>query len=178
MILENLTNMKNALSSRGVVMPTKPTPQRVYPAENGQAVIVCPQCMKHTPIDASPYLYSHKSLKVGCQCGHKFPVVFDTRKFYRKELCLPGQYTKLPTDDPELLTIEDLSYTGVKFRTRFSHKIEIDDVLSIDFILDNLQCSRIVKTVRVMYVMGRVIGGEFRDRQAYSTELTYYLNPS
>jgi hypothetical protein len=42
-------------------MPTKPTPQRVYPAENGQAVIVCPQCMKHTPIDAS----LHKSLKVG-----------------------------------------------------------------------------------------------------------------
>jgi hypothetical protein len=96
--LKELTTVKNALSTRGVVMPTKPTPQRVYPAENGQSVIVCPQCMKHTPIDASPYMYSHKSLKVGCQCGHKFPVVFDTRKFYRKELCLPGQYTKLSTD--------------------------------------------------------------------------------
>ena len=176
--MENLPNMKNELPAPGVVLPTKPTPQRVFPDERGQALIVCPQCMRHTPIDANPYLGSHKSLKVECGCGHKFPVVFDTRNFYRKVLCLPGQYTKLPTDDPELVTIEDLSYTGVKFRTRFSHKIEVDDVLTIDFILDNRQRSRIVKTVRVMYVLGRVIGGEFRDRQAYSTELTYYLNPS
>lgn len=159
-------------------MPTTPTPQRVFPNENGQAVITCPQCMGRFAIDASPYMHNHKPLKVGCRCGHKFPVVFDTRKFYRKELRLAGQYTKLPTDDPELITIEDLSYTGVKFRTRFSHKIEVDDVLTIDFILDNEQRSRIVKTVRVMWVMGRMIGGEFREHQAYSTELTYYLNPS
>ena len=157
-------------------MLTKSTLQRVYPAENGQAVIVCPDCAKHTPIDASPYMYSHKSLKVGCCCGHKFPVVFDTRMFYRKALHLAGQYTKRPTDDPELLTLEDLSYTGVKFRTRFSHKIVVDDVLTIDFILDNRQCSRIIKPVRVIYVQGRVIGAAFCDRQAYSTELTYYLN--
>ncbi len=170
--------MKKALLTRDVVMPTKPTPQRVYPAENGQAVIICPQCMKHSTIDASAYMYSHKSLKVGCRCGHKFPVVFDTRKFYRKELHLPGQYTKSPSDDPELLTIEDLSYTGVKFRTSFSHKIQVDDVLIIDFILDNKQRSRLVKTIRVKHVQGQVIGAEFRDRQAYSTELTYYLNPS
>ena len=170
--------MKDALSSRGVVAPTTPTPQRVYPSENGQAVLVCPRCMKHTTIDASPYMYSHKSLKVGCQCGHKFSVVFDTRKFYRKKLRLAGQYTKLPTGDPELITIEDLSFTGVKFRTRISHNIEVDDVLTIDFILDNRQRSRIVKAVRVMYVLGGVIGAEFRERQAYSTELTYYLNAS
>lgn len=170
--------MKDVLHSRGVVTPATPTPQRVYPNENGQAVIVCPRCMTHTPIDANPYMYSHKSLKVGCRCGHKFSVVFDTRKFYRKKLRLAGQYTKLHTDDPELITIEDLSFTGVRFRTRLSHKVEIDDVLTLDFILDNEQRSRIVKTVRVMYVMGGVIGAEFRERQAYSTELTYYLNPS
>ena len=134
--------------------------------------------MKHVTIDASAYRYSHKSLKVGCPCGHKFPVVFDTRNFYRKELHLAGQYIKSFSDDPELLTIEDLSYTGVKFRTRFSHQIQVDDVLTIDFILDNKQHSRIVKTIRVKHVQGRTIGAEFREGQAYSTELTYYLNPS
>ena len=159
-------------------MPTKPTPQRVHPAENGQAVIICPQCMKRFTIDASAYMFSRKSLNAGCRCGHKFPVVFDTRDFYRKELHLAGQYTKSPCDDPQLLTIEDLSYTGVKFRTRFSHKIQVDDVLTIDFILDNKQHSHIVKTIRVQHVQGREIGAEFRERQAYSTELTYYLNPS
>lgn len=159
-------------------MLTTLTPQRVYPDDNGQAVIVCPSCMKRRPIDARPHLDSHKALKVGCGCGHRFRIVFDTRNFYRKGLQLPGKYTKLPSDDLELLTVEDLSYTGVKFTTRFSHNIEVDDVLTIDFILDNRKRSRIVKTVRVMYVMGKVIGAEFRDRQAYSTELTYYLNPS
>ncbi len=161
--LKDLTTVKNALPTRGVVVPTKPTPQRIYPTENGQAVIICPQCMKHTTIDASPYMNSHKILKVGCLCGHKFPVVFNTRKFYRKEVHLAGQYTKLPSDDPELLTIEDLSYTGVKFTTRFSHKLQVGDVLTIEFILDNKQHSRIVKTIRVKHVQGRVIGAEFRD---------------
>lgn len=175
--MEHLPDIKDALSPRGVVMPTKPTAQRVYPDEHGQSVIICPQCMSHTPIDAKPYMDSHKALKVGCRCGHKFPVVFDARRFYRKALHLPGQYTKLPTDDPELVTIEDLSYTGARFRTRASHKIEVDEVLTIDFELDNWQRSHIVKTVRVMYVLGRVIGADFCDRQAHSTELIYYLNP-
>ena len=59
-----------------------------------------------------------------------------------------------------------------------SHKIEVNDVLTIEFRLDNRRRTRIVKTVRVMHVMGGTIGAEFRERQAYSTELTYYLNAS
>jgi hypothetical protein len=178
MTTEPVSNMPDTFNLRGVVMPAQATPQRVYPNENGQAVIVCPQCMGRFTINAGTFMQRHKPLKAGCRCGHKFPVVFDTRKFYRKALRLPGQYTKLPADAPELITVEDLSYTGVKFRTRLSHKIEVDDVLTLDFILDNKQRSRIVKTVRVMWVMGPLIGAEFRDRQAYSSELTYYLNAS
>ena len=134
--------------------------------------------MKRFTIDASAYMFSRKSLNVGCRCGHQFPVVFDTRNFYRKELHLPGRYTKSDTDDLEMIIIEDLSFTGIRFKTRFSRDIQVDDVLRLDFVLDNSQGSRIVKTVRVKYVQGRVVGAEFRDRQAYSTELTYYLNPS
>ncbi len=159
-------------------MPDTPTPQRVYPAENGQALIICPQCMKHTTVNATKYMDGHKTQKVGCGCGHKFPVIFDTRNFYRKDMELPGHYTKLSTDDPELMTIEDLSFTGIKFRTRFSHTVQVDDVLTVEFFLDNKQHSHIVKTIRVQHVRGREIGAEFRERQAYSTELTFYLNPS
>jgi len=159
-------------------MLTKKAPQRVYAAENGQAVIVCARCTEHTPIDARPYLDSHKSLKVRCRCGNKFPIVFNTRNFYRKEVHLPGQYAKSFGDVPDLLTIEDMSYTGIKFKTGMSHKIEVDDVLTIEFRLDNRRRTRIVKTARVMHVMGGTIGAEFRERQAYSTELTYYLNAS
>ncbi len=176
--LKDLTTVKNGLPTRGVVMPTQPTPQRVHPTETGQAVIICPQCMKRFAIDASAYMDSRKSLKAGCRCGHKFPVVFDTRSFYRKELYLAGQYIKSLSDDPELLTIENLSYSGVKFRTRFAHTIQVDDELTIEFILDNRQSSRIVKTIQVKHMQGQVIGAEFRDRQAYSAELTYYLNAS
>ena len=159
-------------------MSSKPTPQRVYPTENGKAVIVCARCTAHTPIDARPYLDSHKSLKVRCRCGHKFPIVFDIRNFHRKELHLPGQYTKSSGNVPDFLSIEDMSYTGVKFKTGMSHKIEVNDVLTIEFRLDNRRRTRIVKTVRVMHVVGGMIGADFRERQAYSTELTYYLNQS
>ncbi len=40
--LKGLPSVKNALPTRGVVVPIKPTPQRIYPTENGQAVIICP----------------------------------------------------------------------------------------------------------------------------------------
>jgi hypothetical protein len=159
-------------------MPEMLTPQRVYPAENGKALITCPQCMKRTTVNATNYLDGHKILKVGCGCGHKFRVIFDTRHFYRKEMVLRGHYKKLPTDDAELITIEDLSFTGIKFRTRFSHTIQIDDVLTVEFFLDNKQHSHIIKTIRVKHVQGKEVGAEFRERQAYSTELTFYLNPS
>ncbi len=151
--------------------------QHVYPAEDGNAVIVCPHCKKHRSINAEKYLDTHKPLKVQCGCGCMFPVMFETREFYRKETHLSGYYTKSDTDDPEIILIEDLSFTGLKFTTRFSHDIEFDDVLKVVFVLDNRQASRIVKMVRVKYVHKRVIGAEFRDHQAYSAELTYYLSP-
>ena len=159
-------------------MITSPALQRVYPAEDGKAVIVCPHCKKHRSVNAEKYLNTHKSLKVQCGCGRIFAILFETREFYRKKMQLSGHYIKSPTDDPEMIIIEDLSFTGIRFKTRFSHNIEVDDVLRVDFVLDNPQGSRIVKTVRVKYVQGRVIGAEFRDRQAYNTELTSYLTPS
>ena len=159
------------------MMPPTLSPQRVYPAEDGKAVIICPHCEKHRSVNAEKYLAAHKPLKVQCGCGRIFTILFETRDFYRKETHLSGHYKKSDTDDPEIILIENLSFTGIRFKTRFSHDIQVDDVLKLDFILDNRQGSRIVKTVRVKSVQGRVIGAEFRDQQAYNTELTYYLSP-
>ena len=71
-------------------MITSPALQRVYPAEDGKAVIVCPHCEKHRSVNAEKYLDTHKSLKVQCGCGGIFTILFETRDFYRKETHLSG----------------------------------------------------------------------------------------
>ena len=174
---EDFTAVQPPQSGLGVVMPPTLSPQRVYPAADGQAGILCPHCLKRTTIDASKYVDVQRPLKVQCGCGHTFAVIFKARKFNRKDVHLPGRYTKSVADGPEMIILKDLSLTGLKFQTRLAHDIQVDDVLKVDFVLDNPQGSRIVKTVRVKYVQGRVIGAEFRDRQAYNTELTYYRSP-
>ncbi len=175
---EDFTAVRPSQSELGVVMPLTLSPQPVYPAADGQAGILCPHCLKRTAIDARKYIDAHRPLKVQCGCGHTFSVLINTREFKRKEVHLTGCYTKSVTKGPEMIILKNISFSGLKFQTCLAHDIQVDDVLKVDFVLDNPQGSRVVKTVRVKYVQGQVIGAEFRDRQAYNTELTSYLNPS
>ncbi len=116
-----------------------------------------------------------------CRCGKRFPVIIDTRDFYRKHTQLTGSYTTFESVDAMgygRLTVEDLSFTGLKFRTRMPHTIRVGEVVKVKFALDTVHASEIQKSILVRHKQDRLIGAEFCDRQAYDFELTYYLNPS
>ncbi len=76
------------------------------------------------------------------------------------------------------MTVEDVSFSGVKFRTNSRHHIQEGGTLNITFVLDNQAQSKIVKTVEIRHVNDGVIGAEFCEEQAFDTELAYYLAPS
>ena len=78
------------------------------------------------------------------------------------------------------MIVEDLSRTGLGFRTRYRHTIQVNDVLSITFTLDDKQKTDIRKSVRVRRVNDRFIGAEFVDHDAYTDInriLGFYLMP-
>ena len=78
------------------------------------------------------------------------------------------------------MTVEDISRTGLGFRTVCGHTILVNDVLSVTFTLDDKQKTDIRKSVRVRRSDDRFIGAEFVDHDTYTETnriLGFYLMP-
>ncbi|PQP32904.1 hypothetical protein C6A36_02025, partial [Desulfobacteraceae bacterium SEEP-SAG10] len=57
------------------------------------------------------------------------------------------------------------------------HQISKDDILEVKFQLDNPKRSEIRKSVKVIWVKDRNIGGSFIETELYKADLGFYLNP-
>jgi PilZ domain-containing protein len=78
------------------------------------------------------------------------------------------------------MTVEDLSRTGLRFRTKMSHTIRVADMLRVRFILDDAQRSEVHKSVIVKWVTPYLVGAEFGDFDAFNETnrtLGFYLMP-
>ena len=159
-------------------MPTTNSLQRVFPTPNGTVAITCPYCGRFKVTDVPFLVCAPRPMEINCDCGEMFQVILDTRIFPRKATQLSGQYKTSQTAVSESMTVEDLSFVGVKFCTESSHHIQERDILNITFILDNQAQSKIVKTVVAQHIDERVIGAKFCEQQAFDTVLACYLNPN
>ena len=159
-------------------MPATSSLQRVFPAPNGTVAITCVHCQKLKITGVLFLVCTPRPLDIHCDCGETFQVILDTRVFPRKATQLSGQYKTSQTAVAESMTVEDLSFVGVKFCTESSHHIQERDILNITFILDNQAQSKIIKTVVAQHIDERVIGAKFCEQQAFDTVLACYLNPN
>ncbi len=157
-------------------MPTTNSLQRVFPTPSGTVAITCPYCERFKVTDVPFLISSPRPMEINCDCGEMFQVILDTRVFPRKATYLSGQYATPQTAVSESMTVEDLSFVGVKLRTKFSHHIQAGDILNITFVLDNQAQSKIVKTVVARHIKERVIGTKFCEQQAFDSALAHYLN--
>jgi len=157
----------------------------IYTNLRESVTLVCEQCHRSRALQAADVKDLPQPLKVRCPCGATFGVNIIVRQFYRRKTRLSGTYVK---HDPQSNTIleqgrmivEDISRTGLGFRTLYSHTILVNDVLSITFRLDDKQKTDIRKPVRVRRIDDRVIGAEFVDHDTYTDTnriLGFYLMP-
>jgi len=78
------------------------------------------------------------------------------------------------------MTVEDLSRTGLRFRTKISHNIRVADMLRVRFVLDDAQRSEVHKSAMVKWVANYCVGAEFGDFDAFNETnrtLGFYLMP-
>ena len=150
--------------------------QRVFPTPNGTVAITCPYCGRLKVTDVPFLVCAPRPMEINCDCGEMFQVILDTRIFPRKATQLSGQYKTSQTAVSESMTVEDLSFVGVKLRTKSSHHIQKGDILNITFVLNNQAQSKIVKTVVAQHINERVIGTKFCEQQAFDSALAHYLN--
>ena len=157
----------------------------IYANLSETVTLVCEQCRRSKALDAAVVKDLPQQLKVRGPCGATFGVNIIIRQFYRKKTRLLGTYVKHHPQTNKILeqgrmTVEDISRTGLGFRTVCGHTILVNDVLSVTFALDDKQKTDIRKSVRVRRSDDRSIGAEFVDHDTYTETnriLGFYLMP-
>ncbi len=157
--------------------------KKVFIGPDNQATFVCPECGKTKTIDASQYKNIKKTvrLKRKCACGHSYIALLERRKFYRKEVRLPGFYIRESDPDKRPMTVRDLSRSGLKIEVPELGNLQLGDKLSVEFRLDNVHKTQIKKEVEIKTIKDLELGTEFTSRElknpfdkAYDMAIGFY----
>ncbi|MBW2441362.1 MAG: PilZ domain-containing protein [Deltaproteobacteria bacterium] len=154
--------------------------EKVYITSKQMATFICPQCQKSKTVDVSKYANLDKivKVKVSCPCGYGYTSILEKRKKYRKQTNLPGSFVRLVDGrrvGGGLMTVKDLSTSGLKIQTNVQHNCAVGDVVLVDFTLDDSHRTLIKKKVIVRNIVGQHIGTEFAPTEAIDKALGFYL---
>jgi hypothetical protein len=161
-----------------VITKIIPQIQKVFIDNRNEGTVTCPGCQKSRRANLSQYKGVCEIIKVKCGCGCAFGMIIDQRKHYRKKTQFSGNYTVLGTDKSGRMIVEDLSFTGIGFRTRLAHSLEVGELVEVRFVLDDQRRSEVCKMARIRRIQERSIAAEFCDLKAYEKDLGYYLMPA
>jgi predicted RNA-binding Zn-ribbon protein involved in translation (DUF1610 family) len=159
----------------------------IHSGAKDRAFMHCPQCGSSKRISTSSYRVINQAagIELTCPtCGHKYKALINYRKFYRKRTNLRGVYTVATAEiDPpfdfdttSVVTVGNISRTGIGFNMKNTINVEIGDVLKVRFILDDKRKSIVEKKAIVKRVDKNFIGAEFTRAIDYrDKELAFYL---
>jgi len=154
--------------------------EKVYITSNQMANFVCPKCGRSKRVDVSQYANLGRLVKVRvkCPCGYAYTSLLEKRKKYRRATNLEGSYIRI-IDGKEmsrgLMTVTDLSATGMKLHINGRHEFEVGDPLKVEFHLDDTQRSHIRKLVIIRNIDRSKIGAELAPTEAVDKALGFYL---
>ena len=140
--------------------------QIIYIPDNHISVFKCPECGVSKNANVSKFVENKTSVKfnVKCSCGHSYPVIFEKRKYYRKETNFPGEFRYRPDRGPGqkgIMTVLNISRGGIKFKAAALPKFKKDEIVEVEFNLDNKNRSLIKKQVIAKNIKGYVVNAEF-----------------
>ena len=156
------------------------TLSKSYVAEDLSTTVKCSHCSRSRRLNVSRFLYAHSMVRfeANCLCGNSFETILERRKHYRKLTNLPGTYescSKVNQDSKGLLTISDLSKTGMQLKIVDTKDISLGDILLVQFHLDDAVRSLLNKMVIVKNRRGQYIGTEFAPTESICKALGFYL---
>ena len=159
-------------------MNSKKAVQKLYKDKLNEVTIICPKCGNAKAISVTKFKKLFTPVKVKCVCDEIFYISVESREFYRKEVNLQGMYLNSRTKNFDYIVIENLSLSGISFKTNMTNHIQIDEFIELRFTLDNHKQTEVCKKAIAKRVHDRRVGAEFCDMGAYSAELGFYLMPS
>ena len=140
--------------------------QKVYITHNNLVTFSCPKCKQPRVVDLAdhPELEQTDKANVKCPCGHKYSVSIERRKQYRVATNFAGEFRQIVDNreiDRGLMTVIDMSRTGLKIRLNVKRDLKVGDRLSLEFRLDDAQRTLIQKEVVIKKIFGLELGVEF-----------------
>lgn len=157
--------------------PNADRPNRVYLFSSSIGRVTCGNCRKAMNVQIHPQAGILNPQLTTCACGEVLHIGRQTRQYARKPTQLEGTYA-LERDDNIIGTmiVENISYDGVRLRLKSSEgNIYRDDVLLIQFSLDNKHKTIIREPVDVRYVQDDIIGAQFQNAYGMPKSLIEYL---
>ena len=152
--------------------------QKSFVNPNGIAIITCPQCGIIKNLDVKKFQGIQHTLKVRCHCDHTWILQLDFRRHYRKATKLPGTYKlEAPATGGGIITILNISRSGVGFSISGPHVIKIGQQVRLRFTLDDKKHTFIDKLVVIKAIKGTYIGCELIESQVFEKDLGFYLQP-
>ena len=152
-------------------------PHRVYLFSSSTGRVTCGQCRKTMNVQVQPQAGILNPQVIACPCGEVFYIGRQTRQYARKPTRLEGTYA-LERDDTIIgeMVVENLSYVGIRLRlTSSSGNIYRDDVLLIQFSLDDKYNTLVCEPINVRYVQDDIIGAQFQNAYGIPKSLIEYL---
>jgi hypothetical protein len=150
---------------------------RVFLGDSGKTTVRCPFCGKchHTRV---PRHFHNKPVRGTCNCGASFPVLFDSRKYYRKEVRLPGEYWNTQ-GEKDLMTVTTLSFSGAGFEAgRLNPSVSSGETIRLNFQLKRNDKIWIRSSALVRRVNGNQIGVDFTGMDEHQQKcLGFFLMP-
>lgn len=150
---------------------------KVYIRDNDTATFVCPSCGAVKHFDAARYRQQRHTLSVRCRCQHVFSVLLDFRRYFRKQTNLQGTYEIISEGGVGggMIHISNISRGGIGFTVSGVHRIEKDQLLQIEFQLNDKNKTVLKKQAVVRAVKDNNVGCEFKCNADLDKALGFFL---
>lgn len=149
---------------------------RIFATDN-LATFICPKCEVSRTANVKKLLKSEIKIKINCKCkcGHQFKAIIERRKFFRKDIELPGFFYSLNDQKKTFMVVWDISRSGCKLKINpMNNTFSAGERVYIEFNLDDSSNSLIRKEATIRTSKGKYIGLEFDSIEQYD-KLGRYL---
>ena len=138
----------------------------VFVNQDNTATFICPRCEKSKTVRITKHKERKKAVRVkcSCACGNTNIAVLERRRHYRKTTHFRGIYLQLVSGrevGKGIMTVKDISHSGLKLRIDTDRKINVGERLITEFRLDDPQKTLIRKEVIIKAKNGHILGVEF-----------------
>ena len=146
--------------------------KKVYLNKNKEGHFNCGQCGTVQKVCAKDS-ESHIAKGVDCSCSSVTDVHLEQRQHFRKDVEFIGTFKRIYPDSSEMgkIIVEDISHTGMKFKTVTRNHLKKDDVIQIRFALKGNHNSIIAENGVVKFVNDLYVGIEFQHLSEHTKKL-------